>query len=57
MAADPRKKKPRAMDPQCGKAVDPAQALRMDWEGRSYYFCSERCRKAFDLDPPGDAGF
>jgi len=44
-------------DPMCGKAVDPEKALKMKWEGKTYYFCSENCRDRFDQDPPGDAGF
>lgn len=44
-------------DPMCGKAVDPEKALQLNWEGKTYYFCSEACRHRFDQDPPGDAGF
>lgn len=47
----------RAMDPQCGKSVDPEKAVRLNWEGKTYYFCSEECKARFELDPPGDAGF
>jgi Cu+-exporting ATPase len=56
----PAKRRPRkvmAMDPQCGKAVDPSKASRVTWEGKDYFFCSEECRRRFDADPPGDAGF
>jgi YHS domain-containing protein len=41
----------------CGKAVDPQKALKLSWEGKTCYFCSEECRQDFDQDPPGDAGF
>jgi len=44
-------------DPMCGKAVDPEKALALTWEGKTYYFCSEDCRRRFEQDPPGDAGF
>lgn len=44
-------------DPFCGRSVDPETALRMTWEGKDYYFCSEECRRAFDQDPPGVVGF
>jgi len=52
-----RRKETAVRDPQCGKTVDPENALKLDWEGKTYFFCSEECRKNFDLDPPGDAGF
>jgi len=52
-----RRKETTVRDPQCGKAVDPEKSLKLDWEGRTYFFCSEECRKDFDRDPPGDAGF
>jgi Cu+-exporting ATPase len=32
--------------------VDPAAAAaRSTYEGRTYYFCSDTCRKAFEQDP------
>jgi len=36
-----------ATDPICGMTVDRAKALRAMREGRSYYFCSEHCRRTF----------
>ena len=47
----------RAMDPQCGRSVDPDKAIQLSWEGKTYYFCSAECKAQFELDPPGDAGF
>jgi len=47
----------RVMDPQCGKSVDPEKAIRLSWEGATYFFCSEECKAKFEIDPPGDAGF
>jgi YHS domain-containing protein len=38
-------------DPVCGMRVDMAKALRTELAGRTYYFCSEHCRSAFDLSP------
>jgi len=42
----------KARDPVCGMAVEPgkaaASAVR---DGRTYYFCSEACRKQFEADP------
>jgi Cu+-exporting ATPase len=47
----------RAMDPQCGKSVDPEKAILLSWEGKTYFFCSTECKAKFEIDPPGDAGF
>jgi YHS domain-containing protein len=47
----------RVMDPQCGRSVDPEKAIRLSWEGKTYFFCSKECKARFEIDPPGDAGF
>jgi len=57
MLAKTRKIPVRAMDPQCGKSVDPEKSIRLRWEGKDYFFCSEKCKARFEIDPPGDAGF
>lgn len=57
MSTQTRRNEIRAMDPQCGKSVDPVKAVRMTWEGKTYYFCSPECKAQFEIDPPGDAGF
>lgn len=44
-------------DPFCGKSVDPGKATKLIWEMKAYFFCSENCKRRFQLDPPGDAGF
>ncbi len=42
----------KATDPVCGMKVDPKNAAgQMEYEGRTYYFCSEGCRKAFQDNP------
>ncbi len=38
-------------DPVCGMSVEPADAASREHEGRTYYFCSAHCAKAFDADP------
>jgi Cu+-exporting ATPase len=39
-------------DPVCGMTVDPARAKhRAEHAGRSYVFCSARCREKFEADP------
>lgn len=41
-----------ALDPVCGMDVEPAQALyHREYSGRTYYFCSARCRAAFATEP------
>ena len=52
-----QKKESPLRDPQCGRQIDPGKAHRLTWEGKSYFFCSEGCRRQFEADPPGDAGF
>jgi Cu+-exporting ATPase len=39
-------------DPVCGMTVDPHTAThRSDYHGRTYYFCSARCREKFAAEP------
>ncbi len=42
-------------DPVCGMAVDAAKAKDAGrttvFEGKTYYFCNESCKKQFDADP------
>ena len=39
-------------DPVCGMSVDPALAAhRAEHDGRSYFFCSARCREQFTAEP------
>jgi len=36
----------------CGMEVDPKSAkFRLEYEGNTYYFCSEQCLKAFKQKP------
>jgi Cu+-exporting ATPase len=35
------------IDPICGMTVDPASPLRAERDGRTWYFCSEHCRRKF----------
>lgn len=35
------------LDPICNMAVDPSSALRVERDGKSFYFCSDRCRLSF----------
>ena len=39
-------------DPVCGMDIYPvAVAGKSDYQGRTYYFCSTGCKKAFDKEP------
>jgi len=41
---------PLMKDPMCGRHITEAQALlRAEHRGRTYLFCSERCRMLFAL--------
>ncbi len=40
-------------DPVCGMEVSPAQALKREYQGKTFVFCSESCQKKFDSDPQG----
>jgi YHS domain-containing protein len=46
-------------DPSCGKPVDPAKAAAsgntLAYRGTTYYFCSAKCKQAFQNDPAGSA--
>lgn len=41
-----------ARDPVCGMQVDERNAAAtLEYEGATYYFCSEGCRARFEEDP------
>jgi Cu(I)/Ag(I) efflux system membrane fusion protein len=42
-----------AKDPVCGMNVDPkaTDAIKTQYGGRTYYFCSEKCKKDFQANP------
>lgn len=42
----------KVTDPVCGMTVDPATAAASaEYEGRTYYFCSQNCATSFEADP------
>jgi P-type Cu+ transporter len=54
---------PRVMDPVCGMMVDPQKAAgKVEHAGKTYFFCSPRCKERFEKEPekflaaPGAAG-
>lgn len=41
-----------AKDPVCKMEVNEETAkFKSEYEGKTYYFCSSSCKKAFDKDP------
>jgi Cu+-exporting ATPase len=47
-----RERLPTEIDPVCGMRVDPqGMTATHTHQGRTYYFCSPRCRERFVLDP------
>lgn len=43
---------PMAVDPVCGRSVNPHTAFWMIWyRGTPYYFCGETCQTQFDRHP------
>jgi len=54
---------PKVKDPVCGMMVDPQQAAgKAEHAGKTYYFCSLRCKERFEKEPekflaaPGTGG-
>jgi len=42
----------KVIDPVCGMEVAPGETKLVSvYKGRSYWFCSDGCRKAFEADP------
>jgi YHS domain-containing protein len=50
-AQDAKKTAEEAQDPVCGMTVKTATALKSDFKGKTYYFCSIDDQKAFDKSP------
>ncbi|MEM2118630.1 MAG: YHS domain-containing protein [Candidatus Bathyarchaeia archaeon] len=41
-----------AKDPVCGMTVDEKTAkIKSDYMGKTYYFCNQSCKTAFDKNP------
>lgn len=52
LAGQEKKPAEKVKDPVCGMMIDPATAKgKSDHEGKTYYFCSDGCKKKFDADP------
>ncbi|MEM0137899.1 MAG: YHS domain-containing protein [Thermoplasmatales archaeon] len=40
-----------AKDPVCGMNVDETTRLIAQYKGKTYYFCSQSCKKNFESNP------
>ena len=38
-------------DPVCEMEVDEERSIKSEYEGITYYFCSQECKEEFDSDP------
>ena len=38
-------------DPVCGMTVDESTALHTERDGKTFFFCSDKCRQAFVSKP------
>lgn len=38
-------------DRVCGTHIEPADALRLEYHGKTYYFCSHSCKHEFEDRP------
>jgi YHS domain-containing protein len=45
------KKEPEGQDPVCKMEVKGECRIQATYKGREYYFCSEDCKKAFEIAP------
>ena len=57
--AEPRHAKETVMEkcPVCGMEVNPKAApAKTQYEGRTYYFCSQECKEEFEKNPQRFAG-
>ncbi len=45
--------KSMSKDPICGMTVDETTALHAERKGKTFYFCSDPCRKQFLSTPAG----
>ncbi|HAR41356.1 MAG TPA: hypothetical protein DCS07_01790, partial [Bdellovibrionales bacterium] len=43
-------------DPVCGMTVDPGDAYQADYNGTTYFFCSESCVTRFESAPSAYLG-
>ena len=43
-----------AIDPACGMHIEVEKAtVQAEYQGKTYYFCREECKRHFEADPAG----
>ena len=48
----PKEDAMKVTDPVCGMQFDAAKAAaQVQYQGQTYYFCTQACRKQFEQDP------
>lgn len=51
-SAQDQKPAEKVKDPVCGMTIDRSSAKgKSEYEGKTYYFCSDGCKKKFDAEP------
>ena len=45
-----------AKDPVCGMNVDETKAMKVTYDGKTYYFCSAGCKATFEKAPGAYTG-
>ena len=48
-----KESKSMSKDPICGMSVDESTALHAERDGKTFYFCSDRCQQKFLSAPAG----
>ena len=52
VSADQRTQPAKVVDPVCGMQIEPAKAAgKSGYKGKTYYFCSDHCKRTFDANP------
>jgi Cu+-exporting ATPase len=42
----------KVTDPVCGMQIEPEKAVgKVEYGGTTYWFCSEACKRRFELEP------
>ncbi len=39
------------LDFVCKMRVEEEKAIKFEWNGKTYYFCSQECKEAFEQNP------
>ena len=45
----------KVKDPICGMEIDKSDAVTLEQDGKTHYFCSDKCKREFQSSGGGDA--